>query len=294
MNTERLFEFLVLARTLSYSQAAKKLFINQSVLSRHIQSLESELGTMLFERSTHSVVLTEAGRLLARDAVGLLAKYDAAVSRLRLPGLKEVGSIRIACAQSAVCERLVNFIRQFRTKYSEIYLDLDVLDEQLLIHEPSDYDLVFTLFDRGDGKDKPIMLENAYIAVPPGHRLMTRQAAPLRELTGERLFVAYADEVFSSFARNRQLAERFTNGRITIVRVPSVESALLMVELKAGIAIVTSSMLSSACPNVKIVGILEDDCDFQIFLHVNESHANPAAQLFVEEFNNTPNPLGRV
>ena len=174
------------------------------------------------------------------------------------------------------------------------YLEFDVLDERLLIREPPDYDLIFTLFEQGGGKEQPIMLETAYIAVPPGHRLMTRQAVPLRELVGERLFVSYADEVFPSFARNRQPAERFTNGRITVVRVPSVESALLMVELKVGIAIVTASILSSTCPNVKIVGILEGDCDFQVFLHRNESQDNPAAQLFVEEFVNTPNPLGRV
>lgn len=294
MTTERLFEFLVLSRTLSYSRAARKLFISQSVLSRHIQDLEAELGTSLFERSTHSVVLTDAARLLARDAASITTKYDAAVSRLRLPGLKTAGSIRIACAQSAVCERLIHFVRRFRTKYSEIFLELDVLDEKMLLAEPQEYDLIFTLFDRGDGKDKPVLQESAYLAVPPGHRLMTKQAVSLRELAGERLFVPYADEMFSSFARNRQLAERFTGNRVSIVRVPSVETALLMVELKIGIAIVASNMLSSACPNVKIVGILEPECDFQIFLHANESHANPAAKLLIEEFLNNPSPGGRA
>lgn len=284
MTTERLFELLVLSRTLNYSQAAKKLFISQSILSRHIQELEKELSVTLFERNTHSVILTDAGRLLIKNAADITVKFDAAVSRVRLPNLKIAGSIKLACAQSVVCERLISFIKLFRRKYSEIFLEIEVLDEKIIINEPDEYDLIFTPFDRGDGKEKPVFSENAYLAVPPGHRLMTKQAASLKELIGEQLFVPFAHEMFSSFARNRQLAERFTCGRVSIVRVPNIESALMMVELKMGITIISSNMQNNAYPNVKIVGILETDCDFLIFLHQNESRSNPAAKLFYEEF----------
>ena len=40
MNTNRLYEFQVLAEVLSYSKAPKRLFISQSILTRHIQELE--------------------------------------------------------------------------------------------------------------------------------------------------------------------------------------------------------------------------------------------------------------
>ena len=45
MKTETLYEFLVLSKTLNYSKAAENLYISQSVLSKHIQEMEKELGT---------------------------------------------------------------------------------------------------------------------------------------------------------------------------------------------------------------------------------------------------------
>lgn len=78
MNTTSLREFLTLAKTLSFSNAAKELFISQSVLTRHIRELEKEFGAELFLRTTHEVALTEAGRILAGKAPGLLQKCDSA------------------------------------------------------------------------------------------------------------------------------------------------------------------------------------------------------------------------
>ena len=61
MNTDRLFEFRTLAQVLHYGRAAEKLYMAQSVLSRHIQALEKDLGVQLFQRSPHGVTLTTAG-----------------------------------------------------------------------------------------------------------------------------------------------------------------------------------------------------------------------------------------
>lgn len=44
MNTERLYEFLVLSHVLNYTRAAKALYISQPILTRHIQALERSLA----------------------------------------------------------------------------------------------------------------------------------------------------------------------------------------------------------------------------------------------------------
>lgn len=72
MNTERLYEFLVLSHVLNYTRAAKALYISQPILTRHIQALEAELVVPLFRRTTHGVTLTEAGRLLSNQAKACL------------------------------------------------------------------------------------------------------------------------------------------------------------------------------------------------------------------------------
>lgn len=95
MNTERLYEFLVLSHVLNYTHAAKALYISQPILTRHIQALEAELGVPLFRRTTHGVTLTEAGRLLSNQAEGLLEKCDRALSLVRERNMPVQGSVMI-------------------------------------------------------------------------------------------------------------------------------------------------------------------------------------------------------
>ena len=97
MNTDRLQEFLVLSRTLSFSKAAAQLYLSQSILTRHIQSLEAELGVTLLERTTHGAVLTEAGKILARQGPSLLEKCGNTLALLKLQDLPVRGRVQIAC-----------------------------------------------------------------------------------------------------------------------------------------------------------------------------------------------------
>ena len=63
MDLNYIREFVVLANTCNYMEAAEQLFISQSALSRHIKNLEEELGVSLFDRSTRSVTLNAFGML---------------------------------------------------------------------------------------------------------------------------------------------------------------------------------------------------------------------------------------
>ena len=56
--------FLKLAETLNYTKTAEELFISQPAVTRHINSLEDELGIKLFDRSVkRSIILTEEGKI---------------------------------------------------------------------------------------------------------------------------------------------------------------------------------------------------------------------------------------
>ena len=107
MNTARLYEFLVLAKVLNYSKAAKALYISQSVLSRHMQELEKEFGCAMLVRSTHGVTLTEAGRVLANDGGALIKKCESALSKFR----------EIAIISNPVRAPLLNVFNQIGYSY---------------------------------------------------------------------------------------------------------------------------------------------------------------------------------
>lgn len=59
--------FLAIAREESISGAAEYLHISQPTLSRQIKDLEEELGTVLFERGSRKITLTEDGLLLRKE-----------------------------------------------------------------------------------------------------------------------------------------------------------------------------------------------------------------------------------
>ena len=76
---------LAIARTGSFSQAAKQLFIAQSSLSVSIKSLENELGIRIFERTKDGVCLTDDGSEFVRYASRIAESEEIASSRYRSP-----------------------------------------------------------------------------------------------------------------------------------------------------------------------------------------------------------------
>ena len=88
--------FLMVSREENITKAAQLLHVTQPALSRQLMQLEEELGVKLFERSSHSIVLTNDGMLLKRRAqeiVELAEKTKKELSEEKeLSGELEIGS----------------------------------------------------------------------------------------------------------------------------------------------------------------------------------------------------------
>lgn len=92
MNTMQLACFLAVAETLSFARAAEQLHVTQPAVTQQIHSLESELNTQLFRRTTRTVELTQAGLIFLGDAKLMLEiserarlRAEHAVEDLRQP-----------------------------------------------------------------------------------------------------------------------------------------------------------------------------------------------------------------
>lgn len=68
MEIEYIKEFVVLAETENYLEAAESLFISQSTLSKHIKVIEKELDVQLFDRTTRKVHLNKYGKMFLKYA----------------------------------------------------------------------------------------------------------------------------------------------------------------------------------------------------------------------------------
>jgi len=79
VDTRQLEYFVAVADELNFTRAAARVFAAQSTVSAGIRSLETELGSALFERDAHGVRLTDAGEAVLPEARGALE----AVERMR-------------------------------------------------------------------------------------------------------------------------------------------------------------------------------------------------------------------
>ena len=76
MDIDSLRLIILLSRTLNFTKASSESFMTQPTLSRKIVQCEEELGIKIFNRSTHSVSLTEAGREVIDDIQRIVSLYD--------------------------------------------------------------------------------------------------------------------------------------------------------------------------------------------------------------------------
>jgi len=77
--------FEAAARLLSFTAAARELFVTQSAVSRQVQHLEEQLGVKLFHRRTRALQLTEPGALYFREVARALQQLREATATVRAP-----------------------------------------------------------------------------------------------------------------------------------------------------------------------------------------------------------------
>ena len=96
MDFKQLRAFLTVAETGNVTRAAEVLHLVQPAVSRQIMLLEQDIGTPLFVRERHGMVLTEAGRSLLTYARRAMLELDRARSR---SSVAEVQPHEVTCPQ---------------------------------------------------------------------------------------------------------------------------------------------------------------------------------------------------
>lgn len=127
MDLQQLRSFAAVARNRHFTRAAAELHIGQPAVSQHVARLEAELGVRLLSRTTRSVDLTEAGRLLLARCERALSELDAGVAELaELRGLVR-GKLTIGAMQSLEPYDLAADLASFTELHPAI--DIRVVEE---------------------------------------------------------------------------------------------------------------------------------------------------------------------
>jgi DNA-binding transcriptional LysR family regulator len=135
MMWEGIVEFEAVAQTRSFTRAAARLNTSGAQISRKVASLERRLGVKLFNRTTRSVSLTEAGALYyakVSDALSLLSDADNAMSELQKA---PTGLIKMTAPVAYGEAFIAPLVNQFLRRYPDVRIDCQFTNDRVDIVE---------------------------------------------------------------------------------------------------------------------------------------------------------------
>ena len=192
---KRINYFLEVASCLNFTEAARHKYITQQAMTWHISCLEQELGVKLFIRSTRSVNLTDAGKLLRDDFTRIDEEIKMAVERAKGMASNPSAAITIGFFQglstTSIISPLISFLQQ---KYPEISFDVVLSDmtsmRNLLIDGKLDL-CITTASDWSDWPDTQVSVLKRFpfeIILSRYHPLAQKKQLSLEDLKGETLY----------------------------------------------------------------------------------------------------------
>jgi DNA-binding transcriptional LysR family regulator len=221
LETRELEYFLAVADELHFGRAATRLGIAQPALSKAVRQLERRLGVTLFERTSRAVALTEAGRVLSREARVALEAVSAAALRTQRAGtrdprlllaMKPGGDAGLLPAILAAYER--------EPQVPPVEVVFGAGPSRMLRAGQADAALLHAPPDELGGLDTEILLTEAPVAVlPASHPLAHRASLQMADLAGENLHRKPADP--SAMKSLSELMHLIALGR-TIAVLPRV------------------------------------------------------------------------
>jgi DNA-binding transcriptional LysR family regulator len=173
IDSRQLRAFVTLARTGSFTLAAKELFLSQSAVSHSMKALETDVGCRLFDRVGKKVLLTQAGETLLSHAGKILHEMAAARAGLEQLGKWGMGRLRVA-AGSAICQYVLpGVLKSLKEKFPKCLVLVEQTEPARVFDliRANVVDMAFTLQPREDDQIafEPLFTDELMFAVAPEH-----------------------------------------------------------------------------------------------------------------------------
>jgi len=276
--------FVAVAEEQNFTRAARRLHLVQSALSVSIRSLEHELDTQLFERTTREVRLTDAGRVLLPEARRTLDAAASAQAAVLGAGAGLRGSLRLGMIQVTNVVDVGSLIARFHRERPLVDIrPRAALGGSAEMISDVRSGILDAAFIAASGQDQPgltlttLAADPVVLACPPDHPLARRAVVWVNELADES-FVCYppgwgmrtvADQLFARAGVQRSIGIEVPDG--------SIHTALVRAGL--GVAIIPRAMIEDA----GLVGVpLRPAATFNIAYIVPARPLSPVTQAFTD------------
>ncbi len=126
-----LYLFAKVAETLSFRETATQLHLARSTVSKRIARFERELGVNLFNRSTRSMSLTDAGQRLYQHWHEIARSVDTALACVRDADQQPSGTLRVNMPSSLGSALMPGLMGEFRAQCPELKLSVDFSEQDV-------------------------------------------------------------------------------------------------------------------------------------------------------------------
>ena len=287
MLLQQIESFLAVADAANFTHAARDTHVSQPTLSRHVSTLEDELGFELFRRGKRPLRLTAPGRVFYDGAKRALAQLDYAAQMARAAAEGRSGSLSVGFYSGMYLEYLyLPTLAELREACRQLCVTCDKLNNDGIVRGLRDESI-----DVAIGLDYPQFSEAgletvnlakipAVFAMSAQHRLAAKNVLEHDDLDGETL---YLPAPMASFGAEGWMGPLFNLERIAFVEVASVEVAYMKLISEGGLTI--SNALDPVLKGNPLYHRIEL-ADPDLFPHAcavyNPDNQNAAKDLFVE------------
>lgn len=185
-NLRQLRAFVSIGRLGSFTKAADALHATQPALSAQIRELEESLGVKLFDRSTRSVTLTQAGEDLLPVVDNVLGDLGSVVARARDVARRNTGRVTVAALPSLSATLMPDVVARMRALHPGIAIVIkDALAERIIgLVRADEADLALTSSPPIDPQLQftPLLTDRMVAVLPPGHPLANAKTVKLADL----------------------------------------------------------------------------------------------------------------
>ena len=268
MELRQLKYFVKTAELLSFSKAAKALFITQSTLSQQIKQLEDELDMALFFRNNHRVSLTEAGETFLEGAKKTLAEADDNKAKIMdlANGHRGVLNIGVTYSFGSI---LTESVLAFKKEYPDVTLNICYKNVMELMELVSDGELDFALSfrssDKYDNVESHILFDNKLsVIVREDHPLTRMEFVRLADLEDYDLILPsiglQARSAFESIIADRNL-------NLKVAMEANEVNAILNILRRSNYVTVLSETVILEHSGLVTIDIDDAECNMEGCLH---------------------------
>lgn len=190
---KQLRAFHSLAKTRSFTQAARRLVVTQSAISHSIKTLETSLHCQLFDRTGKSVDLTGHGHLLLRRTERIFEEMKSANDELSSLGTSGLARLRIGSTMTMCHYLLPAVLLKFRENFPRCDIRIEPGDSEYLqgILASGEIDLALGLRTPGSSRFdvRPLLSDQMSLVVAPTHPWAKQQELKRQDFEKERFIV---------------------------------------------------------------------------------------------------------